>query len=131
MIDLRFDHRRHNPMDFININAGAARALGYMLPAEFKPAGRRLVKGGRWKIRRRYGTPRPWRAYTDGKAKKWNRGFPTWEMAMRWSMAVATIYRLRMSDAERDDIIHRVWEEEYSAQSRAEVITSRYFTHRR
>lgn len=53
------------------------------------------VRGGRWKIRRVPTVPhnKPWRAWTEGKAKKWNRRFATHEEAYAWAQLVAITYR--------------------------------------
>jgi hypothetical protein len=41
----------------------------------------------------RYGRPRPWQAYTEGKAKVWNRRFATHKEAFHWAEFVALAYR--------------------------------------
>jgi len=72
-----------------------------------QPNGRRhRVKGGRWQVRRlpdeihlpyfrpSY-TPKagPWRAWTHGKAQKWNKWFKTQDEAMSYAQTVAMLYR--------------------------------------
>jgi hypothetical protein len=52
------------------------------------------VRGGRWFVRRTPNFPdRPWRAWSNGKAKKWSRYFEDHETAVKWAHVVAETYR--------------------------------------
>lgn len=123
MIDLRVP-RGANIHAFINELPWAP--YGVSGPADFKPAKRSTVHGGRWKIRRKWGTNRPWRVYTTGIAKRYSRNMPTWELAYEWACAMIEVYRVRATPEERDQLVHRVWEYDFKERVVFECKQSRY-----
>ena len=55
------------------------------------------VRGGRWSVRKdpepdRHHIDRPWRAWSGGRSKKWNRWFATQQEAIAWATYVAQCY---------------------------------------
>lgn len=60
-------------------------------PLAFKPVGKKPVKGGRWKVRRGYGV-KPWRAWCNGAALRFNRSFETHQEAIEHAAAIAQMF---------------------------------------
>lgn len=48
--------------------------------------------GGRWKVRK-LAFPKGYRAYSEGPSRRFNRSFPSWELAINYAQAQATIAR--------------------------------------
>ncbi|MEG2887200.1 MAG: hypothetical protein RR853_08755, partial [Aurantimicrobium sp.] len=59
-------------------------------PPQFKPAGKKPVKGGRWSVRKQLDGR--WRAWSNGAAKRYNHTFYTHMVAVRWAQTVAQVY---------------------------------------
>lgn len=76
------------PYPFRAPGSGKHKAWSYSRPQ---------VRGGRWKVRRfpvsHSPDGKPWRAWSDGKAKRWNRRFATHDEAVKWAELVAITYR--------------------------------------
>jgi len=66
--------------------------LGPYGPLDFKAAGKPPVKGGRWSVRRVNFGPRPWRAWTRGRAHIFNRSFESHAEAVSYAVRIASMY---------------------------------------
>lgn len=67
--------------------------------AQFRPAGRPSVKGGRWQIRKmRDGR---WRAWTSGQAKTFSMYFYDFEEAIAWAQLIAAAYADKLNVRDR------------------------------
>lgn len=84
------------------------RFATHHIPAEFKPMGLPQVKGGRWRIRRKLLGDRPWRAWSDGRAKRWNRSFPTHAEAVAWATLVAKTYATYKYSETADEYLREI-----------------------
>ena len=60
-------------------------------PLPFRAANKPPVAGGRWKVRRLYGD-KPWRAWTHGRASRFNRRFGTHREAILHASLVAQMF---------------------------------------
>ena len=56
--------------------------LRHNVPAPFKPASRKPVKGGRWKIRKTRNPKLPWKAWSEGATSGYRASFATHAEAM-------------------------------------------------
>lgn len=95
-------------------NGGGWTRHAFRAPHSPRKYQRPPVRGGRWRIRRlppgvRSNSSRPWFAWTDGKAKRYNRSFEKYEHAFAWAQFVAETYRAH-DDAQAMKIIGAAYE---------------------
>ena len=69
--------------------------LRHNVPAPFKPANQKPVKGGRWKIRKTRNPKLPWKAST------YRANFATHAEAVKYANGAATLYALHYRDPDR------------------------------
>ena len=89
-------------------------------PAPFKPANRKPVKGGRWKIRKTRNPQRPWRAWTEGAANTYRANFATQAEALKYANGVATLFALHYRNPDR---CHKLIRDFRSEMKRHESLT--------
>ena len=94
--------------------------LRHNVPAPFKPANRKPVKGGRWKIRKTRNRQRPWRAWTEGAASIYRANFATHAGAVKYANGVATLFALHYRNPDRR---HELIREFYLEMKRRETLT--------
>ena len=87
-------------------------SLRHNVPAPFKPANRKPVKGGRWKIRKTHNRQRPWRAWTEGAANTYRASFKTHAEAVEYANGVATLFALHYWDPDRRHALIREFRRE-------------------
>ena len=75
--------------------------LRHNVPAPFKPANRKPVKGGRWKIRKTRNPKLPWKAWSEGATSGYRASFATHAEALKYANGVATLYALHYHDPDR------------------------------
>ena len=75
--------------------------LRHNVPAPFKPANQKPVKGGRWKIRKTRNRQRPWRAWTEGTANTYRANFATHAGAVKYANGAATLFALHYRNPDR------------------------------
>ena len=85
--------------------------LRHNVPAPFKPASRKPVKGGRWKIRKTRNPKLPWKAWTDGAASIYRVNFATHAEALKYASGVALIYASKYRDPDHDALIRGLRQE--------------------
>ena len=86
--------------------------LRHNVPAPFKPANRKPVKGGRWKIRKTRSPQRPWKAWSNGATSGYGASFATHAEAVEYANGVATLYALHYGDPDRRHVLIREFRQE-------------------